>query len=162
MRIFVLLGQGGRLTSYGMVNLANRLSSLSDWILCTVHNWQDVQEVADKAKQTTDSKILLIGYSLGANSCTQIAAALPKRRFRLLVSYDASILQAGGIKPIGENVDKAICYRSTNYLLPWGHGQLIGKNVETYETPDNHLGVCWDNSLHEITIKAVTEILHDS
>jgi hypothetical protein len=158
VRIYVLLGQGGAITSYGMYGLANQLRAISG-VVCTIHSWTDRQEVINELRQSR-GKDVLIGFSLGANSVTQIAEILKSHRIDLLVAYDASVLQteAGGIRPIGKNVDRTLCYRSTNPFLAWGHGQLVGHNVTTYETADNHLAVCYDGGLHALTIQAVKDI----
>ncbi len=156
MRCFILLGQGGAITSYGMYSLAKQLNDAG--VTTSIYTWDSLQTVVDTIQDFT-YPVVLIGFSLGANSCTQIAEILQKRAFKLLVAYDASALQPAGIKPIGKNVEKTLCYRSTNGLFPWGHGQVVGHNVTTYETPDNHLAVCYDQRLHDITMQAVHSIL---
>lgn len=155
-----MLGQGGAITSFGMYSLARQLKALSGKVTCTVHGWQEVQAVADAIRQQPeDAPIILIGYSLGGNSVTQIAEAV-RVPIALLVAYDASVLQAApGIRPMRTNVKRALCYRSTNYLLPFGHGQLTGPQVETTLTPDTHIAVCYDAALHAKTIAAVKELL---
>lgn len=160
IRVFILLGQYGGAFSGGMYGLAKQINALSGNIVCTVHGWKDSQEIHDEIKRLPAStKIVLIGYSLGANSVTQIAAELPTREIDLLVAYDASVLQSAGIKPIGTNVDKTLCYRSTNYWLPYGHGQLVGHNVKTYETSDIHLAVCYDQVLHAKTLAEIKKLI---
>lgn len=161
IRIFVLLGQGGAATSYGMYGLARQLRALSRDIVCTVHGWDDLQAVI-RMLPTEPTRVVMIGFSLGANSCTQIAAMVD-RKIALLVAYDASALQTGlnggGIKPIGPNVARTLCYRSTNLLMPFGHGQLYGHGVETTLTSDLHVTVCYDAALHAQTVDAVKALL---
>lgn len=158
IRIFVLLGQGGAATSYGMYSLARQLRALSGEIVCTVHAWNDhVAIIKEIRARTSPSKIVLIGFSLGANSCTQIANNVA--HVSLLVAYDASVLQIAGIEPIGTHVDRTLCYRSTNSLMPFGHGQLYGHAVETTLTSDMHVTVCYDAALHAQTVDAVKALL---
>lgn len=160
IRAFCLYGQFGWMFSSGMADLANRLAALSPRIQSSVHGWGDSQAIANALQALPkDAQIVLIGNSLGANSCTQIAAALPTRTIALLVAYDASVLQASGIKPIGGNVTRAICYRSRNYLLPFGHGQLQGPQVETHVVSTIHTSVSTDERLHAITLAATKDLL---
>lgn len=160
VRVYVIFGQFGWLFSSGMAALAKDLQSLSPEIEVTLHGWRDAQAVANSiGRLPVGTKVALIGNSLGANTCTQVAAALSKRRIELIVAYDASVLQGGGVKYIGPNVTRAICYVSTNYWMPFGHARLQGPQVETYETADLHVVVSINEKLHVITLAAVGKLL---
>ncbi len=156
IRIYLLLGQF-RIFSGGIWDLERRLSALSADIHCTVHGWRELQVIVDDIKSLPpDVLVVLIGHSLGGCSITEIAADV-HRPIQLLVAYDAS--RYGQIKRIGENVEKTLCYVSTNYLFPWGHARLQGHNVRVFETPDNHFAIVSDSNLHLLTENAVKGLI---
>ena len=152
VRVFIFLGQFGTIFSYGMYGLAKQIRDLG--VETSIHGWRDVQEVINEVgKLHPDIPVALIGFSLGGNSCTQVAHFV-HYPIELVVAYDPSEL--GTIWPLENNVKKAICYTSVNYVLPYGHGKLVGPvPISTYPTTDNHLAVCYDQSLHDITLAAI-------
>lgn len=143
----------------GMSSLVDRLKEISR-VQVDVFGWRDNQRVYDQIISRPDTtKIALIGYSLGANSITQIAKAI-SRKIELLVAYDPSNAnwQGKDIMPLGDNVARAICYRGTLLIDPLGHGRLIfsdGRPVETLETAWPHVTICYNQYFHNRTVRAV-------
>ncbi len=156
MRVFVILGQFGAIFSGGMFGLAKQIKAISPDINCTIHGWRDVQSIVNEINSLPSTiPGVLVGYSMGGNSTTQIAL-FSKRQIQLIVAYDASVL--GEIWRLGRNVDRTVCFRSTNYTMPYGHAQLEGHNVVTINTSDVHLAVCYDQALHKITLEAIQAV----
>jgi hypothetical protein len=154
----VFLGQYGAPFSAGMYGLASRLRELPD-VQCIIWGWRDAPRVLDYILKRPEAAAVLIGFSLGANSCTQLADAT-RHPIALLVAYDASVLQGSSyLRPIGRNVGKTLCYRSDNWLFGWGHGQIVGHNVTTVVTHVPHLAVCYQTDLHDRTVAAVKALI---
>ena len=84
-RIYVLYGQYGWATSSGMYYLAQNLARYGE---VSVHPWDDRTILLDAKRHS--GKIVIIGYSLGANSTVAIANKLPQ--VDLIVAYDPSRL----------------------------------------------------------------------
>jgi hypothetical protein len=154
LRAFVLYGQGGLLTSFGMVGLANQIAALG--VNVTRHNWDDTNNIiATVKKLDPDEPLVLAGFSLGAGVLTWVSNALPKRRFDLLVAYDPSRWQQQ--HPPGPNVGRMLVYHNTQWDL-WGNAKIPGKQVETTEVSTFHLAVQFDSALHAKTIEAIKKV----
>lgn len=158
-KIYVIYGQGGKgPLSFGFILFKNRLTSMGynvkDDIL-----WKYPNEIAsDMNAQSSDTIIIALGYSLGANCLTWIP--YPgyglKRDIDLICGYDPSWFSM--IKPIGSNVKKALCYRCYG-LNPFGHAQYEGPQVEYVNTISDHLLVCYDPQLHNRTIQEIQKLV---
>jgi pimeloyl-ACP methyl ester carboxylesterase len=154
LRAFVLYGQGGVLTSFGMNGLANQIAALGANV--TRHNWDDTNNIIAAVKKLDpDEPVVLAGFSLGAGVLTWVSNALPKRRFDLLVAYDPSRWQQQ--HPPGPNVDRLLLYHNTQWDL-WGNAKIPGRQVETTEVSTFHLAVQFDASLHAKTIEAIKRL----
>jgi dienelactone hydrolase len=152
-RIYVMYGQGGIVTSPGMLDLAGRLRKLGNTV--TTHNWDDYNRIAaDIRKLPATTPVVLVGFSLGAGSTTRVAMGV-KRRIALAVAYDPSVWDR--IPPAGKNIQRLLLYRNGGPDL-WGHARIIGKQVETTEVYSFHLAVQFDERLHRKTIEAVRRI----
>lgn len=158
VRIFVLYGQYGILTSYGMYLLAQRLRQFGT---VTTHAWSDssIINIASASKAI----LVLVGYSLGGNA-TAWAAQHIDRPVDLIIAYDPSRfsplvrLQSGEYtQAVSGNVKRAICYYNPNVWM-FGGSRLTGSKVETMKIDMPHLSVCYSEDLHSRTIKAVQEI----
>lgn len=153
-RIFVLMGQGGHLTSAGMAGLAGRLAELGSTSLSA---WNDNAVLPAIVKST--GPVAVIGYSLGANQLGWISQHV-KRPIDLGVAYDPSWLSpmverwGGKYVQRAPNFKRLIAYRNVGAWV-WGGSTYIGKNVEEYEVSDFHLGIQFNEQLHKITIEAV-------
>ena len=153
-RIFVLMGQGGHLTSAGMVSFASRLAEYGK---TSVHSWNDpaVLPLINKEK----GKVVIPGYSLGANQLGWISLHA-KRTIDLGIAYDPSwlspMVERWGGKWVqrAPNFKRLIAYRNVGAWV-WGGSTYIGRNVEEYEISDFHLGIQSNPDLHKITIEAI-------
>lgn len=149
-RIFVLMGQGGRLTSPGMVSLAGRLKQHGD---TTLHSWDDADVIPSINRSTL--KIAVVGYSLGANAIGHIGS-YAKRQIDLGVAYDPSRLSPlanNGIE-YAPNFKRVLCYQNVGAWFFGGAG-YAGKNVETVKVSTFHLAIQFDEMLHAKTIAAI-------
>jgi pimeloyl-ACP methyl ester carboxylesterase len=154
-RIYVMYGQGGILTSPGMLELADRLRKLGNTV--TAHNWDDYNRIAaDIRRLPASTPVVLIGFSLGAGSTTRVALGVPKRRIALAVAYDPSIWDR--IPAAGKNIQRLLLYRNRGPDL-WGHATITGKQVETTELYSFHMAVQFDERLHAKTITAVKRVM---
>ncbi len=90
-RVYVIMGQGGSLTSGGMRSLAARIAQIPG-MRVSVHKWKYPGVIVNDIKRLPGAEqVILIGYSLGANATTWISNALPRREIALAVAYDPSI-----------------------------------------------------------------------
>jgi dienelactone hydrolase len=156
-RIYVLYGQYGWATSSGMYYLAQSLARYGE---VSVHNWDDRTVVQDAKRHA--GKIVIIGYSLGANSTVAIANKLPQ--VDLIVAYDPSRLSPLAHEANGEftqrvkpSVRRAICFYNP-YAWYYGGARLDGSQVEVVPISNFHLTVAVDQRLHDITEEAVKQV----
>lgn len=163
-RIYVMTGQLAWLgSSVGMTNLAKRIQRLWPNSAVSVHDWKygPNQIATDILKQPAGLPIILIGYSLGGNGLTRIAATLPKRQIDLAVAYDPSQLGERYLNAEGQaptNIKRLLLYHN-NSPEPWGHWIIPGKQVEITETYTSHLLVCYNEVLHQKTLAAIAKLL---
>lgn len=157
-RIYVLYGQGGWLTSFGMSDVARfiqmRFGGMAE---VTEHQWSQQREIAASIATLPDAtKVILIGHSLGANGCAAIANGV-RRGINLIVAYDPSWLSAQ-TRAIPDRVARCILYRGSGFSL-LGHAQFTGKHVETINVADIHELMPLDKHLLGLTIKAVDKVV---
>ncbi len=154
-RVYVIYGQGGTLTSMGMRSLAARLAKMPG-LTVTTHSWKYPNVIVnDIRRMPHDEKVILIGYSLGANATTWISNAV-RRSVALVVAYDPSIYSY--VQSAGGNVRRLLLYHNNGYSR-FGHARIPGKQVETIEINEGHLQVDFDQRLHAITIAAVRKAM---
>lgn len=153
-RTFVLLGQGGYLTSPGMVSLAARLPNAS------VHSWDD-SSVLHEINQTK-AKVAVVGYSLGANQLGWLSASTAKT-IELGVAYDPSRLSplvkliGGKYAQTASRFNRLLCFRNVGAWV-FGGSTYTGKNVEEITVNNFHLGIQFNEELHAKTIAAVNAL----
>jgi pimeloyl-ACP methyl ester carboxylesterase len=157
MRIYVLYGQYGWATSSGMYYLAQSLAQYGE---VSIHEWDD-RTVVPQARRHS-GKVVVIGFSLGANTAVAIANKLP--HVDLLIAYDPSRLSplvdvAGGAftQHVAPTVRRAICFYNP-YAWYFGGARLEGSQVELVPIINYHLAVAADQRLHEITEDAVRKV----
>lgn len=161
VRVFILLGglEGldGYVDSTGMLLLAEDLKKLPGVTVAT-YPWSHWSEIGFSGP----GKVALIGYSGGGSRATWLAAQ--RGVIDLLVAYDPS--PKWQMKPLRENVKKAICYHNTNpemyvpFIGSLGGGELTGiENIVTIDIAEQHLLVQANQELHAKTIAAVKELL---
>jgi dienelactone hydrolase len=152
-RVYVMYGQGGIVTSPGMLDLAGRLRKLGNTV--STHNWDDYNRIAaDIRRLPATTPVVLVGFSLGAGSTTRVASGV-KRKIALAVAYDPSIWDR--FPAAGKNIQRLLLYRNGGPDL-WGHARITGKQVETTEVFSFHLAVQFDERLHRKTIAAIRRL----
>lgn len=150
-RIFVLMGQGGRLTSPGIVSLSSRLGQHG---AMTLHSWDDAGVIP--AINQTKGTVAVVGYSLGANAIGHIGAH-SDRWIDLGVAYDPSRLSPlvnNGVQ-YAPQFKRVLCYQNVGAWFFGGAG-YAGRNVETTKVNTFHLAIQFDEMLHAKTIAAIT------
>jgi pimeloyl-ACP methyl ester carboxylesterase len=156
--VFILLGgltggQGEQLVNVGMRALALQLQQIPG-MRVTQYPWGEYERVA--LNHHYDS-VVVIGYSGGGSRATWLADEHPLT-IDLMVLYDPS--PAWQMKPLKDNVKRAICYHNTNPMFGrLGGGILRGPHVETIDIAEFHLTVETNPILHARTIAAVKELL---
>jgi hypothetical protein len=157
LRIYVVYGQYGWTTSSGMYSLAQSLARYGE---VSIHEWDDRTIVPEARRHS--GKIVLVGFSLGANTMVAIANKLP--HVDLIVAYDPSRLSplvqpADGEfrQHVASTVRRAICFYNP-YAWYFGGARLEGSQVETFLISNYHLAVAVDQRLHEITEEAVKQV----
>jgi len=155
-RFYVIYGQGGFITSIGMSNLASRIAHLYPISKVTTHAWKYPSNITnDIQKQSTSTKIILIGYSLGANAVTWVSNSIG-RTIDLAVCYDPSVLSL--VNNPNTNVKRLLLYHNVD-REPEGHAIMTGPQVERTDISMWHLGVCFDEGLHQKTLAAIQQVM---
>jgi hypothetical protein len=153
-RIFVIYGQGGILTSFGMSLLAGRIAKAWPKSTVTTHTWKpSIVDIVPIIKDISMLEpIVLIGYSLGANAVDWVAAAVPTRPIALSVAYDPSVLSI--VTQPGKNVKRLLLYHNID-IEPEGHAIYTGPQVERTDVSMPHLAICYSETLHQKTLAAI-------
>lgn len=155
-RIYVLYGQGGFMTSVGMWRLSRRIAAAWPTSYVTTHSWKYPGAIVNDRRalpQGTYKKIIVIGYSLGANSVTNIGQYM---LIDLAVAYDPS--QLGQVIQPSGNIKHMLLYHNTGTVGP-GHLIFTGPQVERVDVNTSHLAVCYNEELHQKTLAAIGELL---
>lgn len=154
MRVYVIYGQGGYLTSMGMSTLAGRIAKQFPKSIVTKHGWNDPNLIInDIHLQNAKIPIAVIGYSLGANDVPIIGAGVHERKIALGVCYDPS--QLGMIVQPKPNIERLLLYHNVGTTGP-GHEIYTGPQVERTDINSWHLAVCYNETLHLKTLAALT------
>jgi pimeloyl-ACP methyl ester carboxylesterase len=134
--------------------------SLAQYGEVSIHEWDDRTVVPEARRHS--GKLVIVGFSLGANTAVAIANKLP--HVDLLVAYDPSRLSplvhaADGAftQPVTPTVRRAICFYNP-YAWYFGGARLEGSQVEIIPIINYHLAVAVDQRLHEITEDAVRKL----
>lgn len=167
--VYLFLGQGGYTFSGGFSAFGDRLSALG----------YDVQKFADSGRNLNavyqsvkalpiERKLVLFGYSLGANACAWNAHMLlkyfPQRRIALLAGWDPTIYSALDGYPIGSNVDRCICFQNASWfgissIFGFGHAVYMraedGPTIEVTKVYTDHLLIQSRRDLQDIALGAL-------
>src|SRR6516162_1586707 len=135
--VVLLEGLGGRVTSSGIVSLQEELSAIPNTIVAlplAQHNWRDAVKLIKQQKPET--KIVVIGYSLGANNSTYVAQNV--KHVDELIAIQPSVW--GQATAVAENVDKAIEIYNPKFWRTAGLGakRLIGIHFSYIANSDSH------------------------
>jgi hypothetical protein len=104
---------------------------------------------------------------MGVYAVTRLAARARDVTWDLLIAFEPApgylSLGAFACPPLGRNVRRAICFRSTNWLNPIGHGRLragydfLGE-LQTIERRVLHHRIASDETAHRLCIEAVRRL----
>ena len=156
MRAYVIFGQGGRLTSIGMVSLASRIAALG--VTVTTHAWKYPDLIVQSVHALPAiERIAIIGYSLGANATTWISNSV-KRNINLIVAYDPSLWAE--IQPAGQNVERLLLYHNNASSNIFGKARILGPHVETTEISMSHFLVDYNEDLHLKTLAGIRKCMN--
>ena len=153
--VVLLEGLGGRVTSSGIVSLQEELSAIPNTIVAlplAQHNWRDAVKLIKQQKPET--KIVVIGYSLGANNSTYVAQNV--KHVDELIAIQPSVW--GQATAVGENVDKAIEIYNPKFWRTAGLGakRLIGIHFSYIANSDSHFYV--DPEVHKFVFNEVKKL----
>lgn len=149
LRAYVITGQGGRITSGGMVSLASSIKQIPNTVV-SIHPWKYPNIIARDIKRLSSStKIAIVGYSLGANATTWVSKAVYPRKVDLIVAYDPSIYSI--VTPAPRNVVRGVLYHNNGRSM-LGHAVIPGPQMVTVEVSQGHLSVDYNRNLHQRTL----------
>ncbi|MET0867319.1 MAG: hypothetical protein ABWY35_04410 [Pseudorhodoplanes sp.] len=171
IRIYTYYGSIGAPFPYGLGysrgirDLGRKLSALPG---VTVHptqvNWLSQRAFMQDARVHPASLKVCIGHSMGSYAVTRLAARTPDVTWDLLITFEpAPGYNSLGLFPCARlrgNVRRAICFRSTNWLNPIGHGRLrpardFAGDLKTVELKTLHHRISHDETAHQVCIEAV-------
>jgi hypothetical protein len=155
--VVLLEGLGGRITSGGIVSLQEELSVIPNTrapLPLAQHNWRDAVKLIQQ--QNPETKIVLIGYSLGANNSTYVAKNV--KHVDELIAIQASVW--GRATAVGENVDKAIEVYNPKFWRTAGLGakRLVGIHFSYVTNRDSHFYADDDPEVHKFVFNEVKKL----
>ena len=155
--VVLLEGLGGRVTSGGIVSLQEELSVIPNTrapLPLAQHNWRDAVKLIQQQKPET--KIVVIGYSLGANNSTYVAKNV--KHVDELIAIQASVW--GRATAVGENVDKAIEIYNPRFWRTAGLGakRLVGLHFSYVTNSDSHFYADDDPEVHKFVFNEVKKL----
>ena len=167
MRIYILSGWMGRVTSFGMATLVPRLSSYG---LTTFHSWREWQPIVLDINVRTDP-VVVIGYSMGGCDLSTMETAntypghekdpVLTRDVELGIAYDPRGYINAPLKA-GEYVQELKRYkRMIGYhnAFPWNFPAIRYSNAEvTLEINIPHPLVQFSGMLHDYTVGEVQRL----
>jgi hypothetical protein len=158
IRVYVIYGQGGKgPLSYGFILFKDELQALG-YDVVDSFPW-DQPDAIIKDIHEHPGKVVLLGYSMGANCAAWVASA--GQPIDLIVGFDPSAgfgpLSAALPNPIGPNVKRCICFVHAFDPI-FRSAPFQGDKVELIETASLHGLVDWNEDLQTITLQALKEI----
>lgn len=151
--------------SRGLDVLGEKLGALPGVTVAPTHaNWLSQSKVAADARAHPSALKVCIGHSMGVYAITRMAARARDIVWDLMIAFEPApgytSLGAFACPPLHNNVRNAICFRSTNWLNPIGHGRLhaapdFSGEIRTIEMNVLHHRIAADRSAHDICIEAV-------
>jgi hypothetical protein len=155
--VVLLEGLGGRATSHGIVSLQDELSVIPNTrvpLPLPQHSWRKAVKVIEQ--QTPETKIVVIGYSLGANNSTYVAKNV--KHVDELIAIQASVW--GQAAAVGENVDKAIEIYNPKFWRTAGLGakRLLGIHFSYITNSDSHFYADDDPDVHKFVFNEVKKL----
>ncbi|MFY9838748.1 MAG: Cache 3/Cache 2 fusion domain-containing protein [Xanthobacteraceae bacterium] len=155
--VVLLEGLGGRVSSPGIVSLQEELSVIPNTIVAlplAQHNWRDAVKLIKQ--QRPETKIVLIGYSLGANNATYVARNV--KHVDELIAIQASVW--GPATALGENVDNAVEIYNPKFWRTAGLGakRLVGIHFSYMANSDSHFYADDDPDVHNFVFNEVRKL----
>src|SRR5262249_13226407 len=155
--VVLLEGLGGRLTSAGIVSLKRELSAIPNTIVpspIAQSKWRSALKLIEQ--QEPGTKIVVIGYSLGANNSTYITTKV--KHVDELIAIQPSLW--GPSAAIGDNVDKAIEIYNPRFWRTAGLGakRLVGVHFSYITNNDSHPYAHKDPQVHKFIFNEVKTI----
>jgi hypothetical protein len=155
--VVLLEGLGGRISSPGIISLQEELSVIPNTIVAlplAQHNWRDAVKLIKQ--QRPETKIVLIGYSLGANNSTYIAKNV--KHVDELIAIQASVW--GPATTLEENVNKAIEIYNPRFWRTAGLGakRLVGIHFSYIANSDSHFYADDDPDVHNFVFNEVRKL----
>jgi pimeloyl-ACP methyl ester carboxylesterase len=151
--------------SRGLDVLGEKLGALPGVTVAPAHaNWLSQSKVAADARSHPSALKVCIGHSMGVYAITRLAARARDIVWDLMIAFEPApgytSLGAFTCPPLHANVRRAICFRSTNWLNPIGHGRLTAAPDFTGELteipmPVLHHKIAADEQAHGVCIAAV-------
>jgi hypothetical protein len=155
--VILLEGLGGRISSPGIVSLQGELIAIPNTIVTlplAQHSWRNAVKLIKQ--QTPETKIVVIGYSLGANNATYVAQNV--KHVDELIAIQAS--EWGRAIALGENVDKAVEIYNPKFWRTAGLGakRLRGMHFSYIANSDSHFYADEDPEVHNFVFNEVKKI----
>jgi pimeloyl-ACP methyl ester carboxylesterase len=151
--------------SRGLDVLGEKLAAIPGTVVLPVRaNWMSQRDAMYDAGAHPDARKVCIGHSMGVYAITRMAARARDVVWDLMIAFEPApgytSLGAFTCPPLHGNVRNAICFRSTNWLNPIGHGRLHAApdfpgKIETIEMKVLHHRIAADENAHEICLDAV-------
>ena len=158
--VVLLHGLGGASTSPGIDRLHDEVKAISpDIAVLTVYDQSQWQAAEAAIKKYTVEKLVVIGYSMGANATTFIADALKPRKVSLLVAIQPTVWE--NADPVGTNVDRAIEVYNPTFANTAGFGtrKLLGFHLTYITKDDSHPFVQNDPEVHQLVRDEIKKLL---
>ena len=166
-KVFMLLGDGGYITSPGFSGFGDDLAREG----YEIAKYDDSGRNSDKVVWDIwhhAGSTAIFGYSLGAWYAPLIGKKLNqyKRNVDLIIGWDPARKNS---EPVTSNVKRCICFKQS---FPWspmdwifGGGSYTaatyprGPNIETIKIYDDHVLIQWNESLRHIARDALTKLV---
>lgn len=157
--VVVIHGLGGSATSPGIDQLSQEIAHLSkDIVVLHPYDQSQWQQALADIKKYTVEKLVVIGYSMGANATTFVANGLAPHPVSLLVAIQPTVWE--NAESVGKNVLKAIEFYNPNFPETAGFGsrKLLGA-VEYDPNHDSHPYADNDPAVHQRIKSEIQKLL---
>jgi hypothetical protein len=150
--------------SGGLDVLAGKIRALGSHVeMLPTFGFSEWKKIArDILQQPEETRIVILGHSMGANQTTAAAAALGSRSVDLIAAFDPTVWYPSA--DLGANVRRAIWFHGTNFLSPVGHGRLkagsgFAGKIEKIDVDNRHETIDDNVKLHAVVLDAVRSLI---